>query len=193
VTAAPRIILIAALLPLCWLAMQVVHEAGHVVAAWATGGTVTVVVLHPLAISRTDVSPNPHPLAVVWAGPVVGSLIPLLAWLQAMRRKLPATFLWRFFAGFCLIANGVYLGTAIITPVGDAADLVRLGMPVWSMAVFGGIATVAGFVLWNGLGPSFGIGADPQPVSLRHAIATVLLFVAIVLGEFVWTATTEYR
>jgi hypothetical protein len=42
-----------------------------------TGGTVERVVLHPLSISRTDVSPNPHPVAVVWLGPIVGSVVPL--------------------------------------------------------------------------------------------------------------------
>jgi len=62
---AGRTILLAALIPLCWLAMQIIHEAGHVLAAWVTGGTVTAVVLHPLAISRTDVAPNPSPLTVV--------------------------------------------------------------------------------------------------------------------------------
>ena len=61
-----------------WIGMQAVHELGHVLAASATGGTVQRVVLHPLTISRTDVSPNPSPLAVAWAGPLVGVILPLL-------------------------------------------------------------------------------------------------------------------
>jgi hypothetical protein len=44
-----------------WLAMQAVHELGHIFHAWLSGGTVTAVILHPLEISRTDVSPDPHP------------------------------------------------------------------------------------------------------------------------------------
>ena len=41
-------ILIFSMLVASWLAMQVVHEFGHVLAAWATGGEVTRVVLQPL-------------------------------------------------------------------------------------------------------------------------------------------------
>jgi hypothetical protein len=58
-----------------------VHELGHVIGAVISGGVVERVVLHPLTISRTDVSPNPHPGIVVWLGPVIGCLFPLaLAW-----------------------------------------------------------------------------------------------------------------
>lgn len=78
-----QILLIASFVAFSWLAMQAVHEPGHVLGARATGGTVTKVVLHPLALSRTDVSPNPRPLFVVWAGPIVGALLPLIAFLTA--------------------------------------------------------------------------------------------------------------
>jgi hypothetical protein len=52
-----QFVLVISFLLVCWLAMMTVHEFGHVLAAWGTGGTVTRVVLHPFAISRTDVSP----------------------------------------------------------------------------------------------------------------------------------------
>jgi hypothetical protein len=71
-----QILLIGTFLPLCWLLMQAVHELGHVAAGIATSGTVAKVVLHPLAISRTDTSGSLHPLLVVWAGPMAGVLIP---------------------------------------------------------------------------------------------------------------------
>ena len=67
-----QVLLIVSMLALSWLMMQAVHEFGHVVAAWATGGAVTKVVLHPSALSRTDVEPNPQPLAVAWGGPLIG-------------------------------------------------------------------------------------------------------------------------
>jgi hypothetical protein len=54
-------ILIVSAFGLSWLAMMAVHELGHVLHAVASGGTVVGVVLNPLEISRTDVSPNPHP------------------------------------------------------------------------------------------------------------------------------------
>jgi len=47
-------LLIGTLIPLCWLLMMAVHEGGHFLCALLTNGRVTAVVLHPLAISRTD-------------------------------------------------------------------------------------------------------------------------------------------
>ncbi len=76
-------ILIATFLSFSWLAMQAVHELGHLVGAWLTGAEVTMVVLHPCTISRTDLGRNPHPSVVVWAGPLVGAVLPLLAFLTA--------------------------------------------------------------------------------------------------------------
>lgn len=183
----PNAILVTALPPLCWLAMQIVHEAGHVLAAWATGGTVTAVVLHPLAISRTDVSPNPSPLIVVWGGPLAGVIVPILAWLAVARLRWPSAYLWRFFAGFCLIANGVYIGSGVVEPVGDTADLVRLGVPSWMLAVFGLVTVPPGFLLWNGLGPSFGFGKDGRLVPGRHVWGTTLVLAGVVAAELVWS------
>src|SRR4051794_14452795 len=103
-------ILVASVLPLSWLGMMAVHELGHVLGAWLTGGAVSKVVLHPLTISRTELSHNPHPLLVTWAGPVLGVLLPLLALGVAAAVRMPGVYLLRFFAGFCLIANGAYIG-----------------------------------------------------------------------------------
>jgi hypothetical protein len=191
-TALPRAVLIGSLLPLCWLAMQAVHEAGHVLTACATGGTVKAVVLHPLTISRTDVSPNPRPLAVVWGGPVFGSVAPVAAWLLAGLTRRRSAYLWRFFAGFCLIANGAYLGYGIIEPIGDAADLVRLGTPPWPLAAFGVIAVPAGLALWHGQGPAFGLGPRGVPVPASHAWGTLASLLVVVVTECVWSVTTGF-
>ena len=73
----PQIILVASTLGFCWLGMQVVHESGHVACAWVGGEMVSRVVLHPLALSRTDTTHDRHPLLVIWGGPILGSLLPL--------------------------------------------------------------------------------------------------------------------
>src|SRR5947209_16580674 len=99
--------------------MQAVHESGHVLGAWLTGGRVARVVLHPLTISRTDLVSNPNPLAVVWAGPVVGAVAPLGLWGLAAAARLTAAFVLRFFAGFCLLANGLYIGVGSLDRIGD--------------------------------------------------------------------------
>lgn len=142
----------------CWYGFMAVHESGHVLAAWVSGGEVERVVLHPLKFSRTDLGANPHPVFVALAGAVWGCALPLGVWLVARGLKWKYAYLLRAFAGFCLIANGAYLGSAFILPVGDAADLIRLGVPVAAFAVPGIVVFGAGLWVWNGLGERFGLG-----------------------------------
>src|SRR5262245_37834095 len=98
--------------------MQAVHEAGHVLGARLTGGRVERVVLHPLTISRTELAENPQPLVVAWAGPVFGATAPILFWAAARLMRLPGAFVLRFFAGFCLLANGLYIGVGSFERIG---------------------------------------------------------------------------
>src|SRR4051812_4407271 len=93
-----------------WLGMQATHEFGHTCGAWITGGAVARVVLYPLTFSRTDLAQNPHPLLVAWAGPAIGILLPMILWLITAALRMPGVFVLRFFAGFCLVANGLYIG-----------------------------------------------------------------------------------
>jgi hypothetical protein len=129
--------------------MQAVHELGHVLAAWLTGGTVQRVVLHPLEISRTDVAPNPHPLLVAWAGPLVGVGLPLIATVLSRAAFPPWSRHVNFFAGFCLIANGAYIGVGSIEGIGDAGDLLRHGSPRWLLAMFGIMCVAGGLWIWH--------------------------------------------
>src|SRR6266542_4386859 len=95
-----QIVLIASTVLGSWLGMQVVHESGHVLGACITGGRVGRVVLYPLTFSRTDLVHNPSPLIVVWAGPVIGVVVPLLIWAVAATARLAGDFVLRYFAGF---------------------------------------------------------------------------------------------
>jgi hypothetical protein len=178
-----RTLLIATFIPLCWLWMQVVHELGHVVGAWATGGIVSQVVLHPLTISRTDLSDNPDPLAVVWSGPLVGVALPLLVAGAARATGQSWSYLAQFFAGFCLIANGVYIGIGSFQGVGDAGDMLRTGSPIWSLWLFGLVTVPLGLLLWNGLGPHFGLGKKAGEVSPWAAYLSCALLGATVVLE----------
>src|SRR6202035_355657 len=119
-----------------WLGMQAVHEFGHTCGAWLTGGRVARVVLHPFTISRTDLAQNPSPLAVVWAGPAIGTLLPLAAWLVAAIARMPGAFVLRFFAGFCLLANGLYIGVGSFSGVGDCGEMLRHGAAIWQLWFF---------------------------------------------------------
>lgn len=176
-----RTLLIASFLPVCWLGMMVVHEFGHVLAGWLTGGTVTKVILHPFSISRTDVNPNPSPAVVVWAGPFIGVLLPLLLWGLFAVWKLPGSWLVRFFAGFCLIANGAYIGIGSFQGIGDAGIMLKTGSPVWSLWLFGLVCLPAGFFLWNGLGPKFGFGESKGKVNPKAAIVSFGILVLLLV------------
>lgn len=136
----------------CWLAMMGVHELGHVLGGLLTGGEVARVVLHPLAISRTDLDINPHPAIVVWAGPLVGVLLPLCLWIAARLWKRSQTALIQFFAGFCLIANGAYIAGGALEGIGDCGVMRQTGSPLWLLWSFGLVTIPAGFWLWHRLG-----------------------------------------
>lgn len=150
-------------------------------AAMLSGGRIAKVVLHPLAISRTDVDPNPHPHPVVWCGPLLGALAPLAAW-SVLRRRAPVAVGWllRVFAGFCLVANGGYPMTALWDPAGDTADLLRLGSPVAVIAGVGFGLFAGGFIVWHGLGSSFGLRALPADAGDR--LAWMLAITTVVVG-----------
>jgi hypothetical protein len=178
-----QIVLIGSVLFSCWLGMQDVHELGHVLGSWLTGGQISRVVLHPLTISRTDLSHNPDPMFVVWAGPVFGCLLPLLAWAVAAVWRCPWAYLPRFFAGFCLIANWAYIGGGSFDRIGDAGVMLRHSSPPWWLWIFEAVTVPAGLLLWHRLGPHFGLGRTAGKVSATAAYTclTVLLSL-IVLG-----------
>jgi hypothetical protein len=182
----PQIVLIVSFIAFSWLAMQGVHETGHLLAAWATGGHVQKVVLHPLALSRTDVGPNPHPLAVVGAGAIWGSALPVLGWALVRRWRGPGLFLWRFFAGFCLVANGAYLVAGSFVGETDSSRLIQLGTSQAVVIVVGGVAAACGLMLWHRQGEHFGFGVSKGRVQSGAVVASVLLLAALAIGEFIW-------
>jgi hypothetical protein len=177
-------VLIVSTLGWSWLGMMIVHESGHVIGASITGGTVVKVVLYPTSFSRTDVVPNPHPLSVAWAGPVVGALLPLAALGFASTVRMPGVYLLRFFAGICLIANGAYLGVGWSGKVGDAGDLLRYGASMWQLCVFGIVCMTSGLFVWHGLGRHFGLGDARGRVQPLAAYASLGIFLAIIAIEF---------
>jgi hypothetical protein len=168
---------------LCWLTMQAVHELGHVLGAAVSGGVVRQVVLHPLMISRTDVQPNPFPALVVWAGPLGGALLPAVVWGMAHWRRSAIEYLIRCWCGFCLIANGAYIGAGVILPAGDALTMRQCGSPPWLLLLFGIIAVPLGLSCWHTQGHHFGLGPQPKPVNRRHALGVSILLLIVVLLE----------
>lgn len=140
-----------------FLAMEAMHELGHVINARLSGGRVARVELPLAGFSRTDLAANPHPQFVAWGGMLWGTVLPLaLAGALTLRRRrangrvmgiLGAAA--AFFAGFCLVANGAYIGLGGFMSAGDGPDLIRHGAPPWLLLVAGGAALVLGLLLWH--------------------------------------------
>ncbi|PQO44742.1 hypothetical protein [Blastopirellula marina] len=169
----------------CWLWMQIIHELGHVAATYFLGDQVDFVYLVPWDISRTDFHAPQHELPIIWAGPIFGAIVPSLIWLVARLYRSRQEPLFAFFAGFCLIANGAYLGAAIFLPVGDAAEILKLGGAVWQLALFAAVCLPLGFWLWNGRGGYFGLGENAQTVTRPGAAIAVAVLAATLLIEIV--------
>ena len=178
-----QLMFVLSLLALNWFGMMAVHELGHVLGAIATGGSIERVVLHPLAISRTDVAPNPHPAIVVWLGPITGCVLPLGALFAVPRRFRFAQGTAQFFAGFCLIANGAYISIGWFDQVGDCREMLQTGTPVWVMVLFGVAAIPSGLCLWHGLGSVKQFITNPKLVSPQMAYSAVSALVILVALE----------
>lgn len=176
---ARQVSFIVCALALSWLGMMAVHELGHVVGAWSSGGAVERVVLHPLSISRTDVSPNPHPAVVVWCGPILGCVLPAAVATLWPTRRVVAWSLASWFAGFCFIANGAYIGLGSFDGIGDCGEMLRTGTPIWLLWSFGTLMCGCGLFCWHRLGSPRAFLSTPEAVTPRMAIialgATALL------------------
>lgn len=176
------------MLGLCWFGMMAVHEFGHVVGAWATGGTVNRVVLNPLTISRTDVLPNPSPAVVVWMGPLLGCVLPVLAMVatRTLQGRLKDVHpLAVFFAGFCLLANGAYIAIGAFDGVGDCGVMLKTGSPLWALLVFGVVAMALAFLLWHRLGSIRDFIANPEKVEPATAWIVTAILIALLAAEFI--------
>lgn len=177
--------MVTSLVLLSWLLMMAVHELGHCLAAWTTGGTVQRVVLHPTSFSRTDISPNPAPLLVAWAGPVLGVVLPLLLWGVAslVVKRWRWQWLFQFFAVFCLLVNGLYIGLGWTQRVGDAGDMLCLGSEPWQLSMFGIACLIAIFICGRGLEQRLRprLAAAQTSGQLTFALALMLMITVLAM------------
>lgn len=120
------------LLAVSWSVMTVTHEAGHLVGGWLGGGNLVDFELLPWRMPYSLFDPDPHPLLTLWAGPVLGVLVPLCL-ASLLRRR------WGWFiASFCTLANGVYLALSWISGDRylDAPRLLERGASPLAMTMY---------------------------------------------------------
>ncbi len=170
----------SAVLISCWLLLQAAHEAGHILAVKALGGTVEHVVLHPLAWSRTDRSGSRSPVIDTWAGPACGCLLPALALLALVRTPLGGYA--RLFLGLCLVANGVYLCAGWSEPACDAGELRALGVPVPILIISGAALVALGLWALSPMGLVLGYRGGSGVGWRRSIVAAALAVVLIAIG-----------
>jgi hypothetical protein len=181
-------LLIFSTLAFSWLAMMAIHEFGHVLNGWLSGGQASRVVLHPLEFSRTDFAANPHPLFVAWGGALWGIVLPLIPWAVFRRFFKRFAFLTTFFLGFCLIVNGAYLAGGSFFPAGEADGgvILKQGGAVWQLLLFGIPAVGVGLWFWNGLGPNFALSQSHGKVDRTAAWGMTGLLLSTILLEMIF-------
>jgi hypothetical protein len=164
---------------LSWLGMMTVHELGHVLHARLSGGVVSRVFLHPLSLSYTSLAQNPSPFFVAYGGLLWGSVLPL-SLLLVPPRSARLRQIARFFAGFCLVANGAYLIAGAWARTGDPGDLLRLGATRLPLLFAGTVAAGLGLLIWHRLGAGVGFGVHAG-LGARLTAAVLGLVLGLVL------------
>jgi hypothetical protein len=123
------------------------HELGHALGYWVSGGTVKAIVMEaPLPAGHVKgISPNSF--LPVWGGVGFGTLIAMAPLFTArwLAGRTCVRFAMMMTAAFCLGHNGMYLFVGGLIPFADASFMIALGTPRWLLFLFG-IPLVATFV-----------------------------------------------
>ena len=127
-----RILTLVAMIGASWCVMTLTHEVGHILGGWCCGATLTDYDLLPWHLPYSFFEPDPLPLVTLWAGPILGVIVPMVIAL-AVRRD----WAW-FIAYFCLLANGAYIAVGWYS--GDAeldtSKLIRNGAHPFSILLY---------------------------------------------------------
>jgi len=142
---AGKILYFAVVLITAWCVMLLAHEAGHLLGGYLSGATLREFELRPWKLPYSLHNPNPHPLITLWAGPVLGVVGPLLV------LAIWSTAVTRLIAGFCLLANGVYLAVGGLTGDRflDTAQLLEAGASPLAIGLYCLITCGGGYLVFR--------------------------------------------
>ncbi|MGB8983563.1 MAG: M50 family metallopeptidase [Anaerolineales bacterium] len=167
-----------------------VHELGHAIVIWATGGTVARIVLHPFTWSYTYYSPSPgYPILTSWAGILFESLLALLLAALVWRwRQRSWALLCLVIAIMALAKGGLYASIdALLQTGGDSTDLIWLGVPRALVIGVGAVLVGIGIFLAVAAFRSIDFGADSSLIGRALVLEGGLLpyLLAIVAYQLV--------
>jgi hypothetical protein len=110
-------------------ASKVLHELGHVIAYWTTGGTVEYIIIHPLSWSHCiPGSVSEYPNFTIWGGVVFGTIIGLMLVALVWRWRGPYVMLSFMTGVVACLHNGFYLiFSCLAESRGDAMSLIYGG------------------------------------------------------------------
>ncbi len=108
-----------------------------------------------------------------------------MAFLVAKLARCPGIYLFRFFAGFCLVANGAYIAFGPSDGLADTAVMLTHGSYRWQLVLFGILAAALGLYLWHRQGHYFGLGKTNGRVNKKAMAVSTLLFAVTVVIELV--------
>lgn len=137
-----RIVRFAGLLLASWVVMTLTHESGHILGGWLSGAVLVDFDLWPWHLPYSRFAPDPQPLVTLWAGPVLGVLIPV--GLAAASRR---DWSW-FIADFCLLANGSYIAAGWLSEDRflDTTSLLHQGAHPATIAVYSLLTISFGYI-----------------------------------------------
>lgn len=146
-------------------ASTVLHELGHAIAYWTTGGTVEGIIIHPFSWSYCiPGSISDYPSFTTWGGVVFGTLMGLLLVMAVWRWRGPYVILVIMTGVVSCIHNGGYLiYDCLTTSDGDATILISYGTSKLLIIAVGLFMMGIGVILAGicpaliGIGPNDGV------------------------------------
>jgi hypothetical protein len=123
------------------------HELGHILSGWLSGGEFRYIDVYPFHFSTTILQPNPYPGLVTWSGLLLGWALPLLTipfWHVEWSGIGPALQSW---SAYCWLAFGAYLALAAGESLSDTGQLMTAGWSVSILFVVGAVVASGGYYI----------------------------------------------
>jgi hypothetical protein len=122
--------------------MTFTHEIGHMIGGWIGGATLTNFDIAPWRLPFSVHNPDPSPRLTLWAGPILGVVVPGLIALLFRHQWLV------FVADFCLLANGGYLAIAWLSgdPFLDTPRLLEAGASPVTITIYCALTIGIGYL-----------------------------------------------